>query len=977
MKRPTKLAFAATVGQHATPNHAPGALALAALVCVLSVAPAMAAESFPEEFRVKRAEVFEFSRQPTIRVAGDRVEITFASKAHCDVTVAIEDAQGHIVRHLACGLLGPQAPAPLAPNSLEQTLVWDGKDDAGRYIDNRSELSVRVSLGLKAQFERTLFWEPKKRIGKANSPQVTARPEGVYVFEGEGVDLLRLFDHEGNYVRTIYPFPAARLAEVQGLDLQEFPQSGQSLPVKHGPKHHATLLTSGDNMLKTPGKYGAAASAMAVHQDRIVLAGLRINRLATDGTTGGKPLEGPVVSFEQEPADNRGGADDAALPRSAALSPDGRWLYLTGYVWNRGYPRGYAWLHGVARIDLTSDAPLETFVGKLDRQGDGVGPGEFRCPTSVACDSAGRVYVGDYMNDRIQVFSPAGEHLKSIPVKNPSVIQIDDATQEIYVFSWFLTNRFLTTSSRIPATLVRLGPLDDPKPRFTTTLPLNKYSDRVGLRWTGLEFNAAVDSHTKPATIWLVPGKPGTTEQLEILRGKGGDEGQARLAHLRMLVEREGKLVEIRNFGEEAAQSVKRTKPPVISRQRLYVNPANGRLYIGEGDSGVMKSYKQLVEIDPLTGEVELVDLPFTAEDMCFGIDGTAFLRTDTIVARYDSRSWREIPWDYGEEREHEGFDGSVKTASVISALVLPASGRPGHFHLGGMSVNAKGHLAVACYNHDAPIDRREFQSDGSLSSKWASTSSRKYTPNLFPGRVRFGEVHVWDEHGQVLYEDAIPGLEVADGIAIGSRDNLYAMASAHRIVGGKPYFLPWTETLLKMAPRGGKVISNGERASIPAAGDALPGRSPDMANHVMRNAWIDGVKWKYGGVGFGSKTGGCICWNARFALDHFDRTFAPEIDHFSVAVLDSSGSVILRIGRYGNVDDGQPLVAAGGPPSTHRVGGDEVALFHAAYVVAHTDHRLFIADAGNRRVLSVKLDYHQSQRLPLGESGAAPQKGN
>ncbi len=395
-----------------------------------------------------------------------------------------------------------------------------------------------MSLGLKAQFERTLFWEPKKRVGKANSPLVVPRPEGVYVFEGEGVDLLRLFDHEGNYLRTIYPFPADKLAAVKGLDLQEFPQSGQSLPVKHGPKHHATLLTSGDNMLKNPGKYGAAASAMAIFKDRIVLAGLKLNHLATDGSTSGRMLEGATVGFMEQQRSYTDEGEVAATPRSAALSSDGRWLYLTGYTWDRGYPRGHAWLHGVGRIDLTGDAPLEPFVGKLDREGDGTAAGEFRCATSVACDAQGRVYVGDYMNNRIQVFSPDGKHLKSIAVKHPSVIQIDDQTQEIYVFSWYLINRFVANTDRIPATVTRLGPLDDPQPRFTTPLPLNKYSDRNGLRWTGLEYSAAVDAHTSPPTIWLVPGKPGTTEQLEILRGNGGDEGQARLAHLRMLTSR-------------------------------------------------------------------------------------------------------------------------------------------------------------------------------------------------------------------------------------------------------------------------------------------------------------------------------------------------------------------------------------------------------------------------------------------------------
>ena len=82
--------------------------------------------------------------------------------------------------------------------------------------------------------------------------------------------------------------------------------------------------------------------------------------------------------------------------------------------------------------------------------------------------------------------------------------------------------------------------------------------------------------------------------------------------------------------------------------------------------------------------------------------------------------------------------------------------------------------------------------------------------------------------------------------------------------------------------------------------------------------------------------------------------------------MLDTSGNLILRVGRYGNVDDGKPLVAAGGPPNTRSVGGDEVSLMHACFVGTHTDHRLFIADAGNERILSVKLGYHAEGKVAL-----------
>ena len=130
-------------------------------------------------------------------------------------------------------------------------------------------------------------------------------------------------------------------------------------------------------------------------------------------------------------------------------------------------------------------------------------------------------------------------------------------------------------------------------------------------------------------------------------------------------------------------------------------------------------------------------------------------------------------------------------------------------------------------------------------------------------------------------------------------------------------------------------------------------------------------MDWFYGGIGWHGKNHGlgCGCRNTRFALDYFGRCFAPEMDHYSVAVLDTNGNVILRVGQYGNVDDGKPLIAAGGPPSPRSIGGDETALMHGAYVATQTDRRLFVADIGNYRVVSVKLGYHAEERIPLKDA--------
>ncbi len=109
------------------------------------------------EFTVKREAVFEFVQPPRVSRQGDAVTIAFESKAFCDATVAIEHADGRILRHLASGVLGDNAPPPFKKSSKAQTVLWDGKDDAGKYVDDKDSLTVRVSLGLKPQFERTMF----------------------------------------------------------------------------------------------------------------------------------------------------------------------------------------------------------------------------------------------------------------------------------------------------------------------------------------------------------------------------------------------------------------------------------------------------------------------------------------------------------------------------------------------------------------------------------------------------------------------------------------------------------------------------------------------------------------------------------------------------------------------------------------------------------------------------------------------------
>ena len=136
-------------------------------------------------------------------------------------------------------------------------------------------------------------------------------------------------------------------------------------------------------------------------------------------------------------------------------------------------------------------------------------------------------------------------------------------------------------------------------------------------------------------------------------------------------------------------------------------------------------------------------------------------------------------------------------------------------------------------------------------------------------------------------------------------------------------------------------------------------------------DSWVIGAEWLYGGVGFAGKNaawdgGGCCCWNARFSLDYYARSFVPELRHYSVAVLDTNGNLIIRIGTYGNLEDGLPLVKDSIVKYAKSIGGDEVSIFHGAYLATHTDKRLFISDQGNARILSVKLGYQTEVKIKI-----------
>jgi sugar lactone lactonase YvrE len=954
---------------------------LAATVAALLASALVPGRSCPaqtvtqeEQFRVKREEPFEFARGPQVTRAGDRVTVTFETKAFCDVTVAVEDQSGRIVRHLACGVLGPNAPEPFQKNLRRQTIHWDGKDDQGRYVQDKDRVSIRVSLGLGARFERHFRWSPHRRIGTM-PPLICTRPEGVYVFDGHGVDYLRLFDHGGEYVRTLYPFPAHKLGELVGVRRHTFPQSGKTLPLKWG-FYETTLLSSGfsgmwgDYMLP---RDGPGATAMAIRDRRLALAGLRLNRLGTDGTTGGLPLEGPETCFRIDRW--------YAVPRSAALSPDGKTLYLAGFAYDKGYDHGnQRWIHGVGRIDFAAGGKMEVFAGSLEigAEHGGSGPGRFKSPSSVDVDADGRVYVADHFNDRIQVFDANGRHLKSISIFRPSEVCIHQRTGHIFVFSWMYYGQFYEPKP-VQATLTQLGPFEDPRRIASWPLPMadnytetRTYADRK----VGFQYRGAIDSWAPGEggpNIWLIPGAPGG-RALAIPGFRDSALGGSRFlttdkhgnplpdrwaaVSITVLRARGDRLEVVRAFGADARRTMPNVRPTTYWRDRLYVRPTTGCLYVLN---------HALIEINPQTGRKRLLTVPFTPEDMAFDIDGLVYLRTHTEVVRYNPDTWREVPFDYGEQRERVGVWNGRQAGPVSGALPIPTRSI---WHQGGLCVSPTGHLAVAFYNARMSSGRESRGEADNVFNTW-----KPWKPTAYPGRVGQNIVRVWDRHGQVVIADAIPGLGITDGIAMDRDGSFYVLAGADRMYGRRRYWDYMTGTLVKFSPKGNRIESEAKEPPVPLT--ERPDRPADLSGggDGMRLSWVQGAQWSYGGLYFTGKDGshamgGCACWNGRFAHDYFARSFAPETQHYTVAVLDKAGNLILRIGQYGNVDDGVPLVKESQPeiPNRRSLGGDEVGLFYPIYLATDSDRRLFITDPGNQRIVSVTLGYHTDARVSLKE---------
>src|SRR5687768_9786599 len=153
-----------------------------------------------------------FSKKPAAVKAGDAVRIDFTADRKTDVAVTIEDANSKVIRHIVAGVLGKSPPDPLKADKLEQSIIWDGKDDFGKAAAG-GPFKARVQMGMKPEFGSFLMHNPH---GSGEVSAVAVGPGGaLYVFHKDGTanenmggHKIKVYTREGKHQRVLLPFPA-------------------------------------------------------------------------------------------------------------------------------------------------------------------------------------------------------------------------------------------------------------------------------------------------------------------------------------------------------------------------------------------------------------------------------------------------------------------------------------------------------------------------------------------------------------------------------------------------------------------------------------------------------------------------------------------------------------------------------------------------------------------------------------------------
>ncbi len=874
------------------------------LMSLLVVAAAvLAAEDYEAPLDVGKTGEAVFRVKPQAQKVGDRVKITFALSAPTDVEVAITDGEGKVIRHLAAGLLGRNAPEPLKKNSLSQELFWDGKDDLGRAAlpagaSGEVGFKVRVRLGLRATFDRVIGWSGQR----VDAPRAMAcGPDGtLYVIHGEKfyahrrTTLISAFDRDGGYLHQVMPGPGGLAKEKREGWPRMVLDDGTEVPIIHhvltrsaypgaylGEGEHSHPAVTGDGRLVLFSGAQRTLGGLIKYPD--VRGGRRLLVLGTDGSVPGNFL-GPVVADEKT-----GGAG------YIAVSPDSRYAYISGVgatdIW--GKTKAEEVHHVVYRTPLDGAGRTEVFIGRLRQPGRGATG--LNDPRGIAVDKQGNIYVADVGNSRIAVFKANGDFLEEIPSEAASQIAVSSKTGAVYAL--------------VGTRLIKYGGLHDPAGKAELAFPL--VNEEVA-RHT---FCMALDDSGERPVLWLSSTRWIRYRLVRVIdRGTSFGTADDPIADAMT----QPALPFIMNVAAVGNRLITRTPSfPAAMTSSMVFNT----------DSGDFEEY--FVPKDAKGEKEKRNAVFFCGGEMTAGKDGRVYSQTGGFcwpargianpgsLRRYDAKG-NALPFD--------GLGSHFLTKFYH-----------GHHRPAGMFITREGRIYVAAF----PGYRGRDQEEKGLKVYVISPAGKM------------------EKEGLVFVKGATVG-----GLAVDPRGSIYlgvqVWPRGHRVPEWCAKKLPQdTEighpgrayrqhgTLIKFPPSGGKIVPDPNGKYMGHAGGYA---KPTEANEPIP-VRVEGALWMRR-IGFipinDSDEAGCQCENTRFDVDDYGRLFVPDLYRFRVTVLDSAGNGIVSFGSYGNMDNRGP----GSPyPEPDIPFGWPIGVELAG-------DRVFVADLVNRRVVVTRLAY-------------------
>lgn len=401
------------------------------------------------------AEPATFATRPTAAKDGGITTISFAVAAPTDVEVALLDTQGAVVRHLAAGALGAANPPPAPLRAgLAQSLEWDGKDDYGKAAKG-GPFKARIRAGMSVRLDRIVGGDPyaffSSEIQHHNHSLWTiagidAKADGsVYVFGTAGQQgplTVRQYDADGNYIRTVFPFPAGMpLEKVGGWGVNRL-DDGACAPVitpnqSSWPCYSRTVINAQGGFGPQPVLIPTAAS------DTLTVAGAaKLDLLAfrADGSIAPDPKVHTATHLVQNPPllswtswDNPSQVPGGIYTCS---TPDGKSFYLSGIcrIDDKPFWRpGQVWkVDNATRTATPWFALPDEQVAGFDKKQKSYTPLQ-----GVAVDGAGHVFVCDRLNNRVAVLTDDAQPVRDLAVANPDDVAWDGDAKALYVTTRF------------------------------------------------------------------------------------------------------------------------------------------------------------------------------------------------------------------------------------------------------------------------------------------------------------------------------------------------------------------------------------------------------------------------------------------------------------------------------------------------------------------------------------------------------------